>query len=186
MTSRFSSSAGGKETRALHQLTVPAAGAGVKRGGRGQEFRLKPTDLRFHRGTIQQADTPEGLATPRTWPSPPPEQFVGRFPFGHYFGARVWGFDTTKADGHPPAAAPAGGNHSCCNKKIKWLSEDACRPTRGHQRSAFSRHEEGCCREWILSLLYGRWGRAFQHRVDSYQGWTTQWDCSLETTLSSP
>lgn len=64
----------------------------------------------------------------------------------HLFGARVW-------DRHPPAAASAGGNHSCPNKKIRWLSEDACRPARGHQRSAFSRHEEGCCREWILSLL---------------------------------
>ncbi|MXR00036.1 hypothetical protein E5288_WYG017273 [Bos mutus] len=34
----------------------------MKRGALAQEFTLKPADLSFRRGTIQQADTPEGLA----------------------------------------------------------------------------------------------------------------------------
>lgn len=152
------------------------AGTGVKRGARGQEFTLKPADLRFRRGTIQQADTPEGLAHSTHVSIHTPGAVRGEISFWTPF----WGLCLIpRRQTWSSGLASAGGcsrrwKPQLLQQKIRWFSEDTCRPSRGHQRTAFSRHEEGCYHEWILPLLYVKFGRAFQHQVDSYQGWTTQ------------
>lgn len=68
---------------------------------------------------------------------------------------------------------PAGGRHGCCEEKVKWLSEDSCRPAGGHQRAAFSWHEEGFCYEQTPPLPHGRPSGAFNTRCGiSRLSWT--------------